>query len=56
MSVNTGLDASGFMTDPMVSMPTNSSPNPKTALPDSFTRSRFATVMIRKPSATNSKM
>ena len=56
ISVKTGLSARGFMTDPMVSMPTKSRPKPNIARPDSFIRSPLASVMTRKPTATNSKM
>ena len=38
-SVKTGLDANGFITVPIVSIPRNSKPNAKIVIPIFFTRS-----------------
>ena len=52
MSVNTGFSAKGFMTAPMVSMPRNKSPKPKTAVPTYFICPCLASCMTRKPTST----
>ena len=53
---NTSLCASGFMTAPMVSMPTNSRPNANTVWPMFLTRSSFAANHTMKPTNTMSQM
>ena len=52
MSVNTGFSARGFITAPMVSIPRNKRPNPKMAVPVSFTFDCFARDMTMKPTST----
>ena len=56
MVKNTSLCASGFMTAPIVSMPTNRRPNANTVWPMFFTRSSFATNHTMKPTNTMSQM
>ena len=48
-SVNTGLDANGFMTSPIVSIPRNKRPKAKIVWPILFTFSDFVTNEIRNP-------
>ena len=38
-SVKIGLEANGFITDPIVSIPRNNKPNAKIVIPTFFTRS-----------------
>ena len=56
MDRNTSLCASGFMTAPIVSMPTNRRPNANTVCPMFLTRSSFATNHTMKPTNTMSQM
>ena len=48
-SVNTGLDASGFITSPIVSIPRNNRPKANIVCPILFTFSDFATKEMIKP-------
>ena len=50
--VNMGFSASGPITPPMVSMPRNRRPKPKSARPPSFVLLCFARVMMMKPTNT----
>ena len=47
--INTGLVASGFMTSPIISIPTNNKPNAKIVWPINFIFSFFAINAIRNP-------
>ena len=53
---NTSLCASGFMTAPIVSIPTNSRPNANTVWPMFLMRSSFATNHTMKPTNAMSQM
>ena len=53
ISVKTGLEASGFMTLPMVSMPRNNSPNAKIVCPIFFTFSDLQIKLMKNPMKIN---